>query len=94
MQEKENQFNQEISNPVNEYIRDNYQESVSTKEALEELNSNVKKQTIVYTKAARKAFGVKLTPIKRDSPKIGRNEKCPCGSGKKYKNCCIKDKEK
>jgi uncharacterized protein YecA (UPF0149 family) len=21
--------------------------------------------------------------------KIGRNEKCPCGSGKKYKKCCI-----
>lgn len=23
-------------------------------------------------------------------PKIGRNEKCPCGSGKKYKRCCLK----
>ena len=22
--------------------------------------------------------------------KIGRNEQCPCGSGKKYKNCCLK----
>src|SRR2546422_7870371 len=27
-------------------------------------------------------------PIKRDTPKVGRNEPCPCGSGKKYKNCC------
>jgi hypothetical protein len=26
---------------------------------------------------------------KRESPKIHRNEKCSCGSGKKYKNCCI-----
>jgi hypothetical protein len=25
---------------------------------------------------------------KRDTPKIGRNEPCPCGSGKKYKKCC------
>ena len=24
----------------------------------------------------------------RDSPKIGRNDPCPCGSGKKYKKCC------
>ncbi len=24
----------------------------------------------------------------RESPKIGRNESCPCGSGKKYKKCC------
>ena len=27
------------------------------------------------------------TPIRRDHPKIGRNDPCPCGSGKKYKNC-------
>ena len=27
-------------------------------------------------------------PQKRDSPKVGRNDPCPCGSGKKYKKCC------
>jgi preprotein translocase subunit SecA len=26
--------------------------------------------------------------VTRDQPKIGRNEPCPCGSGKKYKKCC------
>jgi len=31
------------------------------------------------------------TPIKRDVPKVGRNEPCPCGSGKKYKQCCGKN---
>ena len=30
-------------------------------------------------------------PAKRDSKKVGRNDPCPCGSGKKYKNCCGKD---
>jgi preprotein translocase subunit SecA len=30
------------------------------------------------------------TPVKRDQPKVGRNDPCPCGSGKKYKNCCGK----
>ncbi|MBT8764467.1 preprotein translocase subunit SecA [Desulfohalobiaceae bacterium Ax17] len=30
----------------------------------------------------------KKKPIKRKSPKVGRNEPCPCGSGKKYKKCC------
>lgn len=25
---------------------------------------------------------------KRDYPKTGRNEPCPCGSGNKYKKCC------
>ena len=29
-------------------------------------------------------------PIKRELPKVGRNEPCPCGSGKKFKNCCGK----
>ena len=28
------------------------------------------------------------TPIVNDGPKVGRNDPCPCGSGKKYKNCC------
>ena len=27
-------------------------------------------------------------PVKNDGPKIGRNDPCPCGSGKKYKVCC------
>jgi SEC-C motif-containing protein len=27
-------------------------------------------------------------PVVRDEPKIGRNDPCPCGSGKKYKKCC------
>lgn len=27
-------------------------------------------------------------PVLRDGPKVGRNDPCPCGSGKKYKKCC------
>jgi hypothetical protein len=27
-------------------------------------------------------------PVKRTQPKVGRNDPCPCGSGKKYKKCC------
>jgi preprotein translocase subunit SecA len=26
--------------------------------------------------------------VVRETPKVGRNDPCPCGSGKKYKNCC------
>jgi preprotein translocase subunit SecA len=29
-----------------------------------------------------------LGPVRREVPKVGRNEPCPCGSGKKFKNCC------
>ncbi len=31
------------------------------------------------------------TPYKNKGGKVGRNDPCPCGSGKKYKNCCGKD---
>ena len=30
-------------------------------------------------------------PIVNEGPKVGRNDLCPCGSGKKYKNCCGKN---
>jgi len=29
-----------------------------------------------------------IPSVRRESPKVGRNDPCPCGSGKKYKNCC------
>jgi preprotein translocase subunit SecA len=32
-------------------------------------------------------------PVRRDRPKVGRNDPCPCGSGKKYKKCHGKDEE-
>lgn len=30
----------------------------------------------------------KQQTVRRDMPKVGRNDPCPCGSGKKYKHCC------
>ena len=32
-------------------------------------------------------------PIVREEPKIGRNDLCPCGSGKKHKKCCGRDRQ-
>jgi len=29
-------------------------------------------------------------PYSRSQPKVGRNDPCPCGSGRKYKNCCLR----
>jgi preprotein translocase subunit SecA len=34
------------------------------------------------------AAPVKVKQIVREAPKVGRNDPCPCGSGKKYKKCC------
>ena len=32
-----------------------------------------------------------MQPVKRDKQKVGRNDQCLCGSGKKYKSCCGKN---
>jgi preprotein translocase subunit SecA len=32
--------------------------------------------------------GPKRAPLVRQGPRVGRNDPCPCGSGKKYKKCC------
>jgi len=38
-------------------------------------------------------FGTRIGPgqatVRRTTPKVGRNDPCPCGSGKKYKRCCL-----
>lgn len=34
----------------------------------------------------------KSPPIERDGPRVGRNDPCPCGSGRKFKKCCINKK--
>ena len=31
------------------------------------------------------------TTVVKDGAEVGRNEPCPCGSGKKYKNCCMRN---
>ena len=30
-----------------------------------------------------------VQPVRRSEPRVGRNDPCPCGSGKKYKKCCL-----
>ena len=37
------------------------------------------------------AAEAKQKPVTNDGEKVGRNDPCPCGSGKKYKNCCGKN---
>lgn len=44
-------------------------------------------QVITETNKAAKPHE-KVRPQVRQTPKVGRNDACPCGSGKKYKKCC------
>ncbi len=62
----------------------NRQESVRiTGEGVESSNMSLKGNTPNQEKTH--------TPIVNTEPKVGRNDPCPCGSGKKYKNCCGKN---
>lgn len=54
-----------------------------TSSGLENLNNNAN--------APRKS-GAASTTVVNNEPKVGRNDPCPCGSGKKYKNCCGRNK--
>src|SRR6266404_6240428 len=47
---------------------------------------------VAFTKANETAFAggeeESAKPVRNKGPRIGRNDPCPCGSGKKYKKCC------
>ena len=45
---------------------------------------------VVATYRYGNALRGRPSTIKRETPKTGRNDPCPCGSGKKFKNCCGK----
>jgi preprotein translocase subunit SecA len=45
------------------------------------------RQPHLVTNRAQSAGPVRVQPV-RVMPKVGRNDPCPCGSGKKYKKCC------
>lgn len=42
-----------------------------------------------YLESFRDDGSVKGETIRKTLPKVGRNDPCPCGSGKKYKHCCV-----
>jgi len=56
----------------------------------------VRKETVKITNASMENLNnldndtVRKDTVKNNEPKVGRNDQCPCGSGKKYKQCCGK----
>jgi preprotein translocase subunit SecA len=60
----------------------------------DDVDAEVAEQAAARRGKARTAGeGATTAPIKRERPKVGRNDPCPCGSGKKYKKCHGKDEE-
>jgi len=62
---------------------------VTRDEEVEELDRQTKKQTgMVLSRGEGIDESGKRQPVKNKGEKVGRNDPCPCGSGKKYKRCC------
>ncbi len=51
------------------------------------MNADMARRNASKGAMQRRTQGENIT-VRRSSPKVGRNDPCPCGSGKKYKNCC------
>jgi preprotein translocase subunit SecA len=61
---------------------------VDEKKQAEEAERRQRRQQMLMSQQQTGSSGGSVaTQVKRDSPKVGRNDPCPCGSGKKYKKC-------
>jgi preprotein translocase subunit SecA len=72
--------------------------SAQDKAKMEEIIKSQKSQLQDHLQNAQASHGddvsaaeAKKKPVTKDGKKVGRNDPCPCGSGKKYKNCCGRD---
>lgn len=58
--------------------------------AEEELEATKMELKALKEKAAELGIDTSTNSSRKDQSKVGRNEPCPCGSGKKYKKCCMR----
>ena len=81
-----------LNREMNESI-DKFQESLENvnvvEETIETPSKDVSKSAITGNALNNMMYYQKTRPLVRDYKKIGRNDPCPCGSGDKYKNCCM-----
>jgi preprotein translocase subunit SecA len=78
-------FQDMISRVKKEVLEILFRIQVEKRESIETL-SRPKEQELVFS--GSNAGAEKKKPVQRASMKIGRNDPCSCGSGKKYKKCC------
>jgi preprotein translocase SecA subunit len=63
---------------------------IAREAAAEQLQLQPRPQRMVLSHGAESGEPARPAPAKREGGKVGRNDPCPCGSGKKYKRCCGK----
>ena len=77
-------FQNMISRIQEETLRILFRIQIAAPQDVEEI-SQPKEQEMTFSHGSA---GTKRQPVKRSAEKVGRNDPCPCGSGKKYKKCC------
>ena len=63
---------------------------VAREEVLEEMEVQRRPQKMILSHGGDGGEPARVAPVKREGSKVGRNDPCSCGSGKKYKRCCGK----
>lgn len=89
-------FFEELMKQIRNGVCMNLFRSATTKDNLQQLAKRLSKRIHISGPAnegqnagtAEKKTLPKIAPRPREIPRIGRNDLCPCGSGKKYKKCC------
>ena len=70
-------------------IMDGVQMAESNYANKESMEAAITNDQMKKFEALAKAWKEAHTQKVRKYPKVGRNDQCPCGSGKKFKNCCM-----
>ena len=69
-------------------VRIKQQENRDSREFSAVSASHSTMSSLALSRGERREASAEKVQVRRSIPKVGRNELCPCGSGKKYKNCC------
>ncbi len=81
-------FQDMMFNIYTESVKRLFSVQVVTQEAVEKFEQKEQKKEAEVQKNTT-APTLEKEPVKRTAPKVGRNDPCPCGSGKKFKQCCM-----
>ncbi|HHW23534.1 MAG TPA: preprotein translocase subunit SecA [Clostridiaceae bacterium] len=82
------EYKREGFDMFDEMIRNIQQDTVKMLLRIKKENITVKREQVAQPTIASHGDDGVRKPKKREDEKVGRNDPCPCGSGKKYKKCC------
>lgn len=80
-------FQEMMINIYTDSVKRLFQVQVVTEESIEKMEKKEEKKERQIQ--ANTTAPQEKEPVKRQAPKTGRNDNCPCGSGKKFKKCCM-----